>query len=254
MGNSAITSGIITPRLSYQRTFINADLATGVLTVTHNLNSNYVIVVDYDNTSKQIGPDDVTLTSVNALTIDLTSFGTLTGTWSCIVIEQGATTSVVPTTIQDSTGNNQIVASASNIITMKTNSVTQLIIDSSGYIKSTMGLIVDRGDPAARDKTQADLTLNDSAWHDLDLSAIVPAGAKSILLYVSVADASVNRLLKFRKNGNSNEYTTFNVATVLANDWNYAQGWVFCDVNRVIEYKADSTISDVAITIMGWSY
>jgi len=134
MGNSAISSGIITPRISYQRTFINADLATGVLTVTHNLNSNYVIVAVYDNNSKQIGPDDITLTSVNALTIDLTSYGTLTGTWSCIVIEQGATTSVVPTTIQDSTGNNQIVAGADNTIKMKTNSVQRLVLDNGGDI------------------------------------------------------------------------------------------------------------------------
>lgn len=66
----------------YSTTFTNASLSAGVLTVTHNLNKTPVVVVIADNNSKQIIPDDITFSSNNEIAVDLTQFGTLTGTWS----------------------------------------------------------------------------------------------------------------------------------------------------------------------------
>ena len=62
-------------------TFTNSSLTTGVLTITHNLNNQAPIIFVYDNNNRWIVPDEITATSVNAATVDLTSFGTLTGTW-----------------------------------------------------------------------------------------------------------------------------------------------------------------------------
>jgi hypothetical protein len=69
----------------YRTTFTNATLVAGVLTVTHGLGNKVVTVQISDNTDKVIQPDDITLTSTTASTVDLTSFGTLTGTWNVIV-------------------------------------------------------------------------------------------------------------------------------------------------------------------------
>jgi hypothetical protein len=52
---------------------------TGVQTVTHNLNVASVCVCVYDNSGNMIIPDEITMTSNNALTVDLTSYGTFTG-------------------------------------------------------------------------------------------------------------------------------------------------------------------------------
>lgn len=71
---------------AYRDDFVNADLTAGVLTVTHSLGQKYVQVSVYDNTDKKVMPDDITLTNTTTLTIDFTSFGTLTGTWNVIVI------------------------------------------------------------------------------------------------------------------------------------------------------------------------
>jgi hypothetical protein len=60
-------------------------------TVTHNLNSQYVSVTVYNNSNLIIIPDDVTATSTTVSTIDLSSYGTLTGTWRAVVIDKGAT-------------------------------------------------------------------------------------------------------------------------------------------------------------------
>lgn len=64
-------------------TFVNGDLVSGVLTVTHNwgLTAPYpVFVAIFDNTNKQVLPSQVT-GATNSVQVDLSSFGTLTGTW-----------------------------------------------------------------------------------------------------------------------------------------------------------------------------
>lgn len=69
-------------------TFTNASLSTGKLTITHSkaLSAPYsVIVAIFDNNNKQIIPDEVT-GATNTVEIDLTSYGTLTGTWGYAII------------------------------------------------------------------------------------------------------------------------------------------------------------------------
>jgi hypothetical protein len=97
MGNSAIT-GINLGVPAFQQDFVDGDLTAGVLTVNHNLNSQYVSVTVYNNSNLIIIPDDVTATSTTVSTIDLTSFGTLSGTWRAVIIDKGATVSIIPNT------------------------------------------------------------------------------------------------------------------------------------------------------------
>jgi hypothetical protein len=70
----------------FAQTFTSASLVGGVLTVTHNLGQRVVPVTLVDNNFKKIGdPDDITYTSATALALDMTSFGTITGTWTVLV-------------------------------------------------------------------------------------------------------------------------------------------------------------------------
>ena len=69
----------------YSATFTNADLTNGILSVTHSLGTKLVTVNIYNASNSLITPE-VTLTSINALTADLSAWGTLTGTWSIIVL------------------------------------------------------------------------------------------------------------------------------------------------------------------------
>ena len=69
-------------------TFVDGDLSSGVLTVTHNkaLSAPYSVDVHiFDNNNLEILPDDIT-GATNSFTVDLTSFGTLTGTWGYVYI------------------------------------------------------------------------------------------------------------------------------------------------------------------------
>jgi hypothetical protein len=65
----------------YRQTFTNANITAGVISITHNLANSDVDVIVYDENNKVIDPDDITATSINITTIDLTSFIPITGTW-----------------------------------------------------------------------------------------------------------------------------------------------------------------------------
>lgn len=71
--------------LTYNTTFDNGDLVAGVLTVTHNLGVSILHVTVYDNSNNQITPDEITVVDTSSLTIDLSSYGTLSGTWNARV-------------------------------------------------------------------------------------------------------------------------------------------------------------------------
>jgi len=79
---------------SFYQSFVDANLSSGVLTVTHNLGHKFCIVQIFDNNDDKINPDDITLTGNNTLDIDLTSFGTITGTWQVVVLDIGTTTNI----------------------------------------------------------------------------------------------------------------------------------------------------------------
>lgn len=113
------------------------------------------------------------------------------------------------------------------------------------------GYFVDRGDPAVSDWDQDDLTMN-NAWHDLDLSAIVPAGAIAVLLLVAFLDDTLNSYLEFRKKGNSNAMNVGVVTATVINVSHQEDILVACDSNRVIEYHATEDLLSVYITVRGW--
>ena len=66
--------------------FTDANLSSGKLSFSHNLNVEYPGIAVYDNNDQLMAPDDVTPQSVNSVEIDLTSLGTITGTWHVTAI------------------------------------------------------------------------------------------------------------------------------------------------------------------------
>ena len=166
---------------SYTTTFTNASLTSGLLTVNHGLNSQYVSVVIYDNNNSQVIPDAVTATSTGTSIVDLTGFGTLTGTWKVLVID-GANSSLI-TSITAGTGltgggtsgsislsiNNSVVATVSGTTftgATKHNaglsgSLTQLT-DGTPYLIAGSGISIITGSSGAititNDGTVGDIT------------------------------------------------------------------------------------------------
>jgi len=80
---------------TYFAKFTNANLVANVLYVNHKINQSYPAVAVYDNTDKQIIPDEivgplvggaVTGNNPNRISIDLTSFSPIVGIWKVRVV------------------------------------------------------------------------------------------------------------------------------------------------------------------------
>jgi len=83
--NTKITPAQIVSARIVRNTFTNAGLTTGSIAITHNLAVAGVLVQIYDENNQLVQPDNITLTSNNVATVDLSSFGAISGTWSYVI-------------------------------------------------------------------------------------------------------------------------------------------------------------------------
>lgn len=111
---------------------------------------------------------------------------------------------------------------------------------------------VDRGDYQTYDFKTTDFT-QDTAWHELDLSAIVPAGASAVKFHLKTRNTTVATFMRFRKHGHTgDEYRCTNRTQVS----NIAFGFylvVGVDSDRKIDYYVKTpNFTAIHITVQGW--
>lgn len=111
---------------------------------------------------------------------------------------------------------------------------------------------VDRGNPSAYDFDQTTLTA-DGAWHTLSLSAIVPVGAKAVVLRVGASRSVAGTYLRIACVGNSAAFNCANVATQVANVINEQTTMILLNASRQIQYWATSGVFvSLRLVVMGW--
>jgi len=141
-------------------------------------------------------------------------------------------------------------------VTLSSVTVNNQIVFGDGSKQTTAFLgaaFYDRGDPGAADFLSF---TNDSLWHTLDLSSIVPSGATAVSLKVSYA-ATRNgggSYIELRKNGNSNTINVGIIFTQVANNVISGDMVIAVDSNRKIQYLALSgdSIDSAEVTVKGW--
>ena len=113
-------------------------------------------------------------------------------------------------------------------------------------------MYVDRGDPADYDFDKEDLDL-DGAWHDLDLSAIVPKIARAVFIIGHVEGNGIDWTIMFRKKGNTNEINHGGMETIRANVERHRSSIVAIGNDQIIEYKADNQAwATLNLGVRGW--
>lgn len=113
-------------------------------------------------------------------------------------------------------------------------------------------VFVDRGDKNVNDKFTGDFA-KDGAWHDLDLSAIVPAGSSAVVLKIKGQTTAAPGALVFRKNGNTGGETVSGLYTQVANVPTLASVFVALDAGRIVEYLASAlTWTTLDLCVVGW--
>lgn len=70
----------------YGQDFTDSDLIAGVLTAIHSLGTQYNSVVIYNDSDSAIIPDGITATSTSVVDVDISSYGTISGTWRLLVV------------------------------------------------------------------------------------------------------------------------------------------------------------------------
>lgn len=116
--------------------------------------------------------------------------------------------------------------------------VTGIATVASGY-KMACHAFVDRGDVDTKDFTLPDFTTN-LAWHDLDLSGIIPADAKGVCVRLNLKANVTNAYIFFRKKGNVNDINMSILRTQVVNLSIDNDTVISLDENRIVEYKASN--------------
>jgi hypothetical protein len=110
----------------------------------------------------------------------------------------------------------------------------------------------DRGDPGAYDKTVGDFT-KDYAWHDWDLSGIVPAGAKAVVIDMVVLVSSGTGWVDLRRDGNANAYNISRLCAPAINYYAAGDMVVALSDDRKIEYRINTaTWTELNAVVKGW--
>jgi len=111
---------------------------------------------------------------------------------------------------------------------------------------------VDRGDPAAYDMLVGDFT-TDATWRDIDLSAIVPKGAKAVLLRVKLNDDVAGSHLYLRQNGKVQIINAALIQQQVPNQTIDNDLIVPLDADAVIEYSgANLAFIAINLIVRGW--
>jgi len=110
----------------------------------------------------------------------------------------------------------------------------------------------ERGDVAAADFDEGDLTI-DAAYHDLDLSAIVGAGQRLVMIRVNMVENTAGKQLRMKTKGMVNTWNHAVGITQVANKTLDHTFWVYTDAAGKIEYRFDnSTWGNIYVSIRGW--
>jgi len=110
----------------------------------------------------------------------------------------------------------------------------------------------DRGDPSDFDFTITDFVTDGNA-HDLDLSSIVPRGAKAVLIRVGIIDDAVSSWIYFYKKGNTNQFNASIIYCQVSNVAIWNDRIVIPDSNSKISYITyNTTFSGIYVIVAGW--
>jgi len=111
---------------------------------------------------------------------------------------------------------------------------------------------VSRGNTTNYDFDVTDFT-TDGNQHDLDLSGIVPEGAKAVLLRLSLADDAANSYIQFRPRGQPNIYNSSVCYTQVAGITDDKDLITPLPADRKLTYSStNTTFLSIDIVVKGW--
>ena len=94
---------------------------------------------------------------------------------------------------------------------------------------------------------------NDNAWHDLDLSGIVPDKAYAVIVNLRIGATYYPESTRWRTKGSTTEFGAVKAGTYPVGSYRWHQLIIACDSNRVIQYRNSSgSWTTLDFNIYGW--
>ena len=113
-------------------------------------------------------------------------------------------------------------------------------------------VFISRGDPAGWDFTQATLTA-DGARHEMDLSAIIPAGASAVSLRLGVRHSAIGKSFYVYPHGTVNVFNAIRCLNQVSNISIEIDGVISLDSTRKVDYLLTNIVWDsVYVAVKGW--
>jgi len=105
--------------------------------------------------------------------------------------------------------------------------------------------------------TSEDFTLpdfnNDNAWHDLDLSGIVPDKAYAVVVNLRLRAIGATESTRWRTKGSTTEIGAVKAGTPPVSSYRWHQLIIACNSDRVIQYRNSAGAwTAVDFNIYGW--
>lgn len=127
--------------------------------------------------------------------------------------------------------------------------IIQEWVQTQGYLTNSYQ---DRGDPNAWDFVKGNFTI-DSAWHELNLSSIIPSGPSATLIRFFVLPPVINMTIELRERGDTNGIAVSVLRTTAGMVWHDTQLIVGLDSTRIIEYKITAGVwAFIFAVVNGW--
>ena len=110
-----------------------------------------------------------------------------------------------------------------------------------------------RGDENVYDFELGDLEA-DGDWHDIDLSGIISAGAKLVLLALELNHGTAGYFMQFRTKGHTSACAVVKVTTNAASRLVYTSICVQPDSDGIIQYETGVAVMwlQTNMRVMGW--
>jgi len=115
------------------------------------------------------------------------------------------------------------------------------------------GMYEYRGDPPDYDFTTGDFTI-DSTWHELSLFGLIDKNAHLVNLAVIMRSNIVNKWFGIRRVGQTAQRNSDIIRCQVPNIYVDNSMNVSVTPDAIIEYRADSAITDLRLTVRGWWY
>jgi hypothetical protein len=125
-------------------------------------------------------------------------------------------------------------------------------LEVNGGVTTTYGFFHERGDYANYDFILANF-ITDGSRHDLDLSSIVPSGAKAIVISVDVVDDAVGSSINFYKKSWTNGYMALTANVPVINQDNIHCLTIPIGTDGKISYiTTNTTFTNIYGNVIGW--